>query len=971
MESQSNTRIIQNVIFRILFIFLVVIGFISFSETTDEKVEKLKTEIENLKKQLSTISVTENTNAGSERKTSMPGVVQVGHGAISYNENGIAIGEGSGVWPEGRNNATGIGGIAIGISAGSHLMTKASHEQIIAFNHKDDTNKMIGGIAIGYKTHARIGTIDLGNRDYVGEIGDIEYGKDSMTNVNVIDGIGSTTIGTNSINSGNFSSISGAYNTITNRPTKSGLFGLLSNISRATQGFGSSILGTFNSIENNFSSGFSKSGMASSIVGIANRVNKSNGVVVLGAGNEVTNSYLNANINPNSGYATIKELSDSLRKMSQEERLASIFVLGGGNKVNTSLFSNIQGVGNKLEGLEVEDNALNRNTLSSRDGIKTFNNISSFNYINGYENFGKNINYSNIIGVKNKVENADKTFLAGNNIVLKGTETEKASENIIIGFNKEFNEDNIKESVKRTISLGNENKIKADNTIILGSEIEAKVENSVYLGSKSTAILEKGKNLKVDGTEGETTTAGATGTVTGIIIDNKEIEKEFAGKTAVGAVSIGASGSERRLMNVAAGEISKTSTDAINGSQLYSILNNIPTDLVGDSNISVTPEKNKDDTIKEPPKYTVSLNGDLKKITSISNGDTEGTKITLGSDKNELNVNEAKISNVSEISGKGTTLTLGNNGLELNNKKITGVAAGEINENSTDAINGSQLFKYINNSMGESDKKYQKLINENTAGIAGALAQANIPQVAGLKRFGVGFGVGIYEKALAAALGISGQNKSRNLVYKASVSLNDKLKFGFGAGINYSFGDVIDESKLISEKKDTVYVPSMDDSEKKALMDKIGYLENKLAENDKMLNYLKDKIEKASEKITTERIVESEIKIEKIIVDEFITAKGELRQEQKEKLDKFFKDKKEIISINIVGYTDIRGGYKYNLNLGLDRAYSVYNYLISLGIDKSKISSVSSSGYNNVVKGYNNSDDVKENRRVEINILYK
>ena len=45
----------------------------------------------------------------------------------------------------------------------------------------------------------------------------------------------------------------------------------------------------------------------------------------------------------------------------------------------------------------------------------------------------------------------------------------------------------------------------------------------------------------------------------------------FEGATADGVVSVGAAGNERRVQNVAAGEISATSTDAINGSQLYSV----------------------------------------------------------------------------------------------------------------------------------------------------------------------------------------------------------------------------------------------------------------------------------------------------------------------------------------------------------------------------------------------------------------
>ncbi|MFZ7216141.1 adhesin, partial [[Pasteurella] aerogenes] len=73
------------------------------------------------------------------------------------------------------------------------------------------------------------------------------------------------------------------------------------------------------------------------------------------------------------------------------------------------------------------------------------------------------------------------------------------------------------------------------------------------------------KNLDKEGVAGTTTTAGDTGTVDTATVAGVTYSG-FAGKTAAGAVSVGSAGLERRVMNVAAGEISATSTDAINGS---------------------------------------------------------------------------------------------------------------------------------------------------------------------------------------------------------------------------------------------------------------------------------------------------------------------------------------------------------------------------------------------------------------------
>lgn len=161
----------------------------------------------------------------------------------------------------------------------------------------------------------------------------------------------------------------------------------------------------------------------------------------------------------------------------------------------------------------------------------------------------------------------------------------------------------IEDKASGSYAFGNDNRITSKNTFVLGNSVNAKrgadgnvlteekeiigkdgnkttekvpqalgktVENSVYLGNASTATEKPGSNLKSDGTAGNTTTAGATGTVNG-----------FAGATAHGAVSVGASGEERRIQNVAAGEISATSTDAINGSQLYAATKGIADQAVG------------------------------------------------------------------------------------------------------------------------------------------------------------------------------------------------------------------------------------------------------------------------------------------------------------------------------------------------------------------------------------------------------
>ncbi len=138
--------------------------------------------------------------------------------------------------------------------------------------------------------------------------------------------------------------------------------------------------------------------------------------------------------------------------------------------------------------------------------------------------------------------------------------------------------------------VGNDNYITSSNTYVLGSGIGVKddgsffttntVENSVYLGNDSTITSSTAtitaanagsvKNLDKDGDAGATSTAGSKGTVSEAVVSTLTYGG-FAGATSVGAVTVGSAGEERRIVNLAAGEISKTSTDAINGSQLYAV----------------------------------------------------------------------------------------------------------------------------------------------------------------------------------------------------------------------------------------------------------------------------------------------------------------------------------------------------------------------------------------------------------------
>lgn len=137
--------------------------------------------------------------------------------------------------------------------------------------------------------------------------------------------------------------------------------------------------------------------------------------------------------------------------------------------------------------------------------------------------------------------NANKGLAIGS----YNTLTDKATESGVFGQG-EYGMNAI--DANGSYSIGNYNHISGNNTFVMGNNVTTSLENGVILGNDST-------EADVIGTSSYTFNDGQT--------------VNYAGATPISTVSIGAKDKERTITNVAAGRISATSTDAINGSQLY------------------------------------------------------------------------------------------------------------------------------------------------------------------------------------------------------------------------------------------------------------------------------------------------------------------------------------------------------------------------------------------------------------------
>ena len=134
----------------------------------------------------------------------------------------------------------------------------------------------------------------------------------------------------------------------------------------------------------------------------------------------------------------------------------------------------------------------------------------------------------------------------------------------------------------RTNVFGSDAAATADYSIAIGNKANASTANSIALGADSTT---------------RSATSVTNATVAGHTYGG------FAGTSPVGSVSVGKAGQERQIHNVAAGKISADSTDAVNGSQLYSVANDLQTQInnstPGQINNNITNLNNRVGTVEK------------------------------------------------------------------------------------------------------------------------------------------------------------------------------------------------------------------------------------------------------------------------------------------------------------------------------------------------------------------------------------
>lgn len=709
----------------------------------------------------------------------------------------IAIGENAYAWNGGNPNGIGRKESYLDFNQGavspSSFFTKAK---------VTNGTKLAGAIAIGKNTVARTGSLMIGDHTYEGELGDIEVKSSQKMTLN--NGVYSTTLGASSYNSGSMSTVTGAFSITSNRGTSTFY---------DAQNFGATVYGSLNSIEASKSDSLA-AGTANSVLGFGNRTQNTNASLVWGTGNEVTNSIESLKINNPywhdvSASGAQQQIIDAMR--SDQYAGGSVMAIGGGNKADWATYSQLLGVQNTLTGTE--------------------NDVSKLTMINGYKNTVTNAQNTTVIGSNNNATNVKSTIIMGDENTLEGRQGEGR---------------------QGVISLGNKNKIDADDAVAIGNGTKVEAEGGVAIGVGSVADR----------------VAGSKGAFAPDIIPDVAVP---TWRSTAGAVSVGSSSMTRQIINVAAGT---SDTDAVNVAQLKKALESIDVDagtgikvdkikkdgkttykistnIVGsttntDTTTVTTNQTNtgstgtsqgtaesvstktgntvtvstetkathfgadNNETVDVQPGQTLNINGDKQNISTSVNGNSIKVKLNENIKVESVTANSVTANSVTvgdtSITTDGLTIKDGpsitKTGINGGDKKVTHVAAGDISEKSTDAVNGSQLFA-TNQQVAQNAQSISKLgnrINKVGAGAA-ALAALHPLDFDPDDKWDFAAGYGNYNGENAAAIGAYYRPNEDTMFSVGGSFGNGENMVNAGVSLKLGQGNHVSTSKVAMAKE--------------------------------------------------------------------------------------------------------------------------------------------------------------------------
>lgn len=511
----------------------------------------------------------------------------------SNKDTNIAVGRGAKFFIGGGTQESII---SFGEKAASTLTGYHIHENQAA------KENLPAAIAIGQNTYARTGSIQVGSHTL--EKNNVAIG-DTTAKVLRQFGNASTTLGTNSYTGGGFATNIGSFNVHSSQYEAGGW----RDYGNATKNSFATIVGTFNSNES--IKGNSTSGIANVINGAANKVTNSNGSIVIGAGNTVKGSSAAITTPSNKLFASVADMQNNLIEGVREHAGGAALVMGGGNQLDKTTYSQLLGVNN---------NSTN-DTYVLLDGFKNTSSNSNNLSVMGSENTANEAVYTQLFGDKRKLTKVKNSVILGS----AEQETELAVSNAtILGYNanvkaeggvalghgsiastaagvagydpkREAIDSAVWKSTWAAVSVGDGTNTRqitgvaagtADTDAVNVAQLKRALENAGG-GTGGTGSNGSGSQ-KFAADEGTDATVNTNETLT-ISGDKKNISTEINGKTLsvklkddISVISVtinngptinnnGIDMKNTKITNLADGDVSEGSHDAVTGGQLWNV----------------------------------------------------------------------------------------------------------------------------------------------------------------------------------------------------------------------------------------------------------------------------------------------------------------------------------------------------------------------------------------------------------------
>lgn len=347
------------------------------------------------------------------------------------------------------------------------------------------------------------------------------------------------------------------------------------------------------------------------------------------------------------------------------------------------------------------------------------------------------------------------------------------------------NTNNIDANANGIIVAGNKNTVSGDaqNTVVLGHNITTGLKNSVILGNAS--------NGSTSATQ-----------VNPLTFNGKTYNFAGVASEANGVVSVGSANAERQIKHVAPGEISETSTDAVNGSQLHALFDSLQNAFTTVNDLKTKTETNTADieTLKNA-KPVVAPEQPQPVATPVElpkNLDVETVKASTSVQVGKDGAQHVKLTE------KGLTVA---NGISIEKGKITNLDKGMVSENSKEAVNGAQLHETnirvnavearvsnidnqigrMNGRIGSLEKQVSKNKEEARSGIAGSAAIAGLPEIHMNGKSMVSVAGSNFKNQNAIAVGYTKLNDKGNLKFKLSGAATTNNDFITTIGLGYAW----------------------------------------------------------------------------------------------------------------------------------------------------------------------------------------